>query len=235
MAKGTRTATKSFWRNSFLLGILGALIVAGVHTTGLDHRAELHAVNFRFRNHSSTKSLDGIVHVDIDDGSIDQLGRWTWPREILAGLIESVSQCGAKSVVLDIILPTPEEVRYTNQAAEVSRWNREPDAGDAPAMPIFDDALLAHAIRTGNEVFTPMHVDIISKKNDLQPDESDKLRQSVALLLQEDPKASFQKILDKGLPGSKTVDEKTLAKIYLRQRALQSIERFSLGGDFEKD
>ena len=44
MIKRTRTATKSFWLNSFLLGILGALIVAGIHSAGLDYRAELHAV-----------------------------------------------------------------------------------------------------------------------------------------------------------------------------------------------
>ena len=49
-----------------------------------------------------------------------------------------------------------------NPAAEVSRWDREgTGSGSAPAIPIFDDELLARSIRTGNDVYVPMHVTIV--------------------------------------------------------------------------
>ena len=35
---------------------------------------------------------DQIVHIDIDDGSLETVGRWPWPRERLAELIETLNE-----------------------------------------------------------------------------------------------------------------------------------------------
>jgi len=45
------------------------------------------------------------VIVDIDDESLQQFGRWPWPRTRLARLIDATHRLGALAVGLDIIMP----------------------------------------------------------------------------------------------------------------------------------
>ena len=45
------------------------------------------------------------VIVDIDDESLQQFGRWPWPRTRMAQLIEESHRLGALAVGLDMILP----------------------------------------------------------------------------------------------------------------------------------
>ena len=226
MTERIRTATKSTWRSSFLLGLAGAVLIAGLHLLGLDNRAELLALNLRFRYHSQAESLDGIVNIDIDDGSLEALGRWPWPRETLAGVVESLQACGAGKVVLDIILPTPQQVRYVNPAAEVSRWDRSSRAVDTPPGAVFDDAILAKTIRQGCDVFVPMHVAISA-----QPPAKAEFS---AGLLNQNPDMSFAEFREKYESANRTaatkldIDVKKLSQIYLRRRAILALERLAL-------
>ncbi len=48
-----------------------------------------------------------IVIVEIDHDALERLGRWPWPRDLVAFLIESIYQAGAKVVGLDIVFPEP--------------------------------------------------------------------------------------------------------------------------------
>src|SRR4030095_5653222 len=42
--------------------------------------------------------------VEIDDASLEQIGRWPWPRDRLARLIHRIFDRGASAVVLDMML-----------------------------------------------------------------------------------------------------------------------------------
>ncbi|MCK6460343.1 MAG: CHASE2 domain-containing protein, partial [Planctomycetes bacterium] len=55
---------------------------------------------------------DRIVHCDIDDSSIETVGRWPWPRSVLAEAIEELDALGAKVILLDLILTDPQEPEY---------------------------------------------------------------------------------------------------------------------------
>ena len=44
----------------------------------------------------------------IDDDSINRLGQWPWPREVMAQLIEKLSAAGAATIVLDVLFSEPE-------------------------------------------------------------------------------------------------------------------------------
>jgi len=55
---------------------------------------------------------DRIVHCDIDDSSIETVGRWPWPRKVLAEALEELDALGARVIVLDLILSDPEDPRY---------------------------------------------------------------------------------------------------------------------------
>lgn len=78
---------------------------------------------------SSPPSQD-ILIVEIDEQSLQRLGRWPWPREIHAKLIEKLDEAGAAAIVLDILF------------AENSREGQQ-------------DVMLAEAIKAHGNVHLP--------------------------------------------------------------------------------
>jgi len=145
---------------SLLLGLLGTAAAVAAHLAGLDGRAELHALDWRFRHASRWEGTGQIVHVDVDDGSLAELGRWPWPRQTLAGIVEALAECGARTIALDVILPEPQPVRYVRPAGEVYRGAEAELIGEDRPVPVLDDALLAGAIARAGNVLLPMHVEL---------------------------------------------------------------------------
>ncbi len=157
MARGVVKTSRPIF--SLVLGLAAALVVLAVHLGGLDKRVELQVLDLRFRHFSAAAEPEKIVHIDIDDRSLDELGRWPWPRQQLAGIIDELQECGARAIVLDIIMPEPQKVRYVSAAGEIYRSGSEV-IGEAPPVPVFDDAILAEAIAGHANVFLPMHIDL---------------------------------------------------------------------------
>ena len=52
--------------------------------------------------------------VAIDERSLQALGRWPWPREKMARLLEEIKSLGAESIGLDIIFPEPSNEELLN-------------------------------------------------------------------------------------------------------------------------
>jgi CHASE2 domain-containing sensor protein/signal transduction histidine kinase len=57
---------------------------------------------------SPQPAREDIIIVAIDDVSLAQLGRWPWPRELHAQLIDQLSQAQPRAIGLDVILSEPE-------------------------------------------------------------------------------------------------------------------------------
>ena len=58
---------------------------------------------------SDVQSSSDVVIVDIDDDSIEKLGRWPWPRSLLAQGLDKISAGKPRVVGLNFILSEPEE------------------------------------------------------------------------------------------------------------------------------
>jgi len=145
------------------IGLAATGIIALVCTAGTGQRVELMALDSLFRHFSPATADDEILHIDIDDGSIEQIGRWPWPRAQMAGVIDVLNECGAKAIVLDIIFPNPQEVRYESAVNDVYGDVDVPLAADVPPTPVFDDALLADAIGRAPRLALPMYIDFVDK------------------------------------------------------------------------
>ncbi len=72
-------------------------------------KIELKSLDLRFSIRGELEPSDRIVILDIDDKSVTELGRWPWPRSILAEAIDILSDAGAHVIGIDIILNEPEE------------------------------------------------------------------------------------------------------------------------------
>ncbi|MFO1503521.1 MAG: CHASE2 domain-containing protein [Steroidobacteraceae bacterium] len=67
-----------------------------------------------------------VVIVAVDDASIAQLGRWPWPRDIHARLMERLTQAGARAVAFDVLFTEPSAPDAATDAALATAISRGP-------------------------------------------------------------------------------------------------------------
>ena len=122
-----------------------------------------------------------IVLVDIDNDSIEKLGRWPWPRSLLAEGIIKINTAGPKVIGLNIILSEPEVsdgLLAFKRLKELYQKQIMPQAGEKGV--IFLEALknaqlnldhdkrLAEAIKYSGKVVLPVFLKesaVIAEKN----------------------------------------------------------------------
>lgn len=158
MSQRQTSTTRSI--SALLLGAAATLVVMGGHLAGWDRRAELQALDVRFRRFATAPPAEGVVCVDIDDRSLAEAGRWPWPRAKVAGIVEVLHRCGARAVALDIIMPDPQKLRFVSEAADVYGADFSEILCENPPRPVFDDMLLAAVLGGYENTFLPMHVDL---------------------------------------------------------------------------
>jgi CHASE2 domain-containing sensor protein/signal transduction histidine kinase len=56
----------------------------------------------------SSHASDDVVIVAIDEQSLEALGRWPWPRELHARLVEQLTLAGARAIVFDVLFSEPD-------------------------------------------------------------------------------------------------------------------------------
>lgn len=155
---------------SFLLGLLGAVVALALHATGKLERLEWDALDLRFRHAGAPAPDCGLCYVEIDDGSLDEVGRWPWPRARLADVVNVLRECGARGIGLDILLVDPQRTRYV--VPEGVGLDGAPAPGRPPEpRPVFDDLLLAEAIAAGG-----VTLPVVLKPDDTQRADPPELR-----------------------------------------------------------
>ena len=70
---------------------------------------ELTLYDVMMRLRAAPESPSPVVMVDIDDDAIEKLGRWPWPRSLIAKGIEKITLGAPKAIGLNLILSEPEE------------------------------------------------------------------------------------------------------------------------------
>ncbi|MGH1378079.1 MAG: CHASE2 domain-containing protein [Alphaproteobacteria bacterium] len=83
---------------------LFSLLLVCVFFSDSNHpvRVELqHAVFDQFNKIHPRQSSGKVVIVDIDEASLDYVGQWPWPRNVMAELTKSLSDKGAKVIAFD--------------------------------------------------------------------------------------------------------------------------------------
>jgi adenylate cyclase len=81
---------------------------------------------------------DQVAIVAIDDKSLAALGRWPWPRSLLARVVRSAGDAGAKAIAIDILLSEPEA---NDEARVVEKVSKRIDALGIPPSSAVAQAL----------------------------------------------------------------------------------------------
>ncbi|MSR28837.1 MAG: adenylate/guanylate cyclase domain-containing protein [Phycisphaerales bacterium] len=95
---------------AFGTGLGATAIVAILAQVGALDSPEHRSIDWRYQNarHDPQPLSDQIALVAIDDSSFNMIGRWPWPRAVLAQAISELVGAGAKTIALDILLSEPD-------------------------------------------------------------------------------------------------------------------------------
>ncbi|MFA5858940.1 MAG: serine/threonine-protein kinase [Elusimicrobiota bacterium] len=102
---------KNTFFSDFLTGFIISviLLVAYFLQLGVFEVLENKIYDFRALLRQSKKPGDAVVIVAIDDSSISSIGRWPWPRSVMADIISKISEGQPKIIGLSILYSEPEE------------------------------------------------------------------------------------------------------------------------------
>ena len=141
-------------------------------------------VMMKFRG--SPESPSNIVMVDIDDASIDKLGRWPWPRSLVAEGINRINAGGPKVIGLNLLLTEPETSEGLEELAKLEEMIRHDlgsdlgPSGDKLLKAISDaqakldnDKKLAEALTATGNVILPFFFReaAVTREGDGEPDD----------------------------------------------------------------
>ncbi len=104
-----------------VLGVVTAALVLILSLTPYYANVESTTLDLRFKSRSGLPLSPRLVHVDIDDRSIERWGRWPWPYTRHAQLIRLLKELGAKDVFFDVDFPSPSNPSDDAALAEAMR------------------------------------------------------------------------------------------------------------------
>lgn len=84
------------------LGV-GVAIASLSLSPGPLRNAELASLNWRMEHFDAHPPAPHVVIVDADEGSIERMGQWPWPRRIHARLIDRLTALGARLIDFDMV------------------------------------------------------------------------------------------------------------------------------------
>ncbi|MEQ1659313.1 MAG: CHASE2 domain-containing protein, partial [Hylemonella sp.] len=111
----------SFWRKDWLVGLLVSLVFFLAAGSDLMQSLERKAYDLGVLASTRVPS-NRIAIIAIDDQSIANLGRWPWPREIHARLIDLLAEGQAKVVGHTVLFTEPQVEAGLGYVGQVSRW-----------------------------------------------------------------------------------------------------------------
>lgn len=135
------------WR--LLPGSLAALFIAGLVQTGALQPLEQIAYRTRFQARGELGWDDRIVLIAIDDTSLKQLGRFPWPRQYYAQLLEILTAADPSAIAINLLWsePSPHDPQLAAamlaQGRVILAQARDPMGHSLPPVPQLEEAAIA--------------------------------------------------------------------------------------------
>ena len=117
---------RAFWQSNWFVGALLTLLFGFAYSTSFSPLKSLDfAVYDIAANANRLPASEHIVIIDIDETSIEHMGRWPWPRSEFSNIIKKLSHANARIIGLDV--PFTQKQRNANNAqfAALLRQNNQ--------------------------------------------------------------------------------------------------------------
>ncbi len=108
MTHRTWTAMARFLPQTITLVIVGLSLVLFVSGFGFLTAVELKTLDLRMTARGPLQPGGETVIAAVDEKSLAELGRWPWPRQTLARVVDQLAAQGAKVIVFDMVFAEPD-------------------------------------------------------------------------------------------------------------------------------
>jgi serine/threonine-protein kinase len=153
-----------FWRTDWFVGVLVVLAVLILHYA----TDFISTMERRYYDYASTASSrqpsDRIAVIAIDDQSVGNIGRWPWPRDVHAELIDKLAAAKAKTIVHGVMFLEPQTDRGLGYIRRIKEALAADPAAEAANKVIAEaelaldtDGKLAASIARAGNVLLPSH------------------------------------------------------------------------------
>jgi serine/threonine-protein kinase len=157
----------AFWKSDWVIGLAVTLLFCLAYLTRFGPTLYLEQKAYDVGVSASITPADNrIVILDIDNNSIERIGRWPWPRSVVSNAIQKLSDANARLIGVDIFYSekqrVPRNVRTLVQLANILREQgkiAEADKLIVEAREMDEDRHLINATRESGTVFMPMFFD----------------------------------------------------------------------------
>lgn len=157
----------AFWKSDWFVGLAITLLFCAAYLIGFGPTQSLENTAYDTGVSASVTPADGrIVILDIDDDSIERIGRWPWPRSTVADVIEKLSNAGARLIGVDIFYsekqPEQRGAQTHMQLARILEQQGKIEEAKkviAEAREMDEDLRLITATKQSGNVFMPMFFD----------------------------------------------------------------------------
>ncbi len=115
---------KNLFRPSYLkiaVGISALFAVIYLISPSFFELLELKTIDARFRGRPPVAAGKEVVIAVIDEKSLDEIGRWPWPRTTIARLVDVLTSYGAGVIAFDIVFSEPSEHSEINALLSLKR------------------------------------------------------------------------------------------------------------------
>ncbi len=171
----------------FGLGIMALFLVFWFIRLPFLDTLELKYYDVMMKFRGQPESPSNIVMVDIDDASIEKLGRWPWPRSLVAEGLNRINAGGPKVIGLNLLLTEPEtsaglaELENIEDMLAGEIGDDMGPSGDKLLKAVRDaqanldnDKKLAEALSMSGNVILPFFFReaAVTRQSDAEPDEA---------------------------------------------------------------
>ncbi len=165
----------------WIIGIALTVFFLFITLTGIldfTHPIEMKTFDLRTKIAAPGERNPDIELVVIDDDDLAELGRFPWPRNILAKGIENLAMAGAKVIALDILFPEPEQsaglkvLKRLQEKYEFSGLTKLESGKtfseelSSAILELDHDTTFYNAIKNAGNVVLPIYFDITSSARD---------------------------------------------------------------------
>lgn len=225
-----------------LTGTLVGLLVSIISTYAAFNlsrfqQMELQAVDWRMQDFNDLPPSSPIVHVDIDDSSLDRIGRWPWHRDVTAELISILHELGAKQIMVDLLFSEPEQPYIDPELLADKSATRPGDQIEAvigelsPENLIEPDLELARAVREAGRVIMAVQMDTIVSGS--PPTLSEHLRRLRERSAEIDAATAIATLNLSSAPETRDLVARELLRLRVRDRLLAdfTLDEAALGAE----
>jgi len=112
--------SKGFWKADWFIGLILTMVFLFAYVSGSALLRSVEYAMYDFGVADSVEPASGrVVILDIDDASIELIGRWPWPRSVMADMLTTLKQAGSRLVGVDVFYSEKEASKGADSAEQL--------------------------------------------------------------------------------------------------------------------